>query len=208
MGRESASYFLTIPPASADGVVAALQEGGAQLVGSDYTWIDLRVCDPDRYWIDLRLHRAPEVLLEVRIALTNDEWSVRVPLENALRVLPPGAAQSRLRDEDGNDLGVPAQDGWSQRLEEDFGRRRAEFVKRVGDFTAPLSADHVYMFIHQTRWNRDNDAELEWHREREIIKIEQMWEGEPDLPAEHPDNLPEPEPEPEGEDDAGEEAAG
>jgi len=191
MGRESASYFLTIPPESVDGVVAALQEGGAQLIGSDYTWIDLRVCDPDRYWVDLRLHRAPELLLELRIALTNDEWSIRVPLENALRGLPAGARQSRLRDEDDNDLGTPAQDGWSQRLEEDFGRRRAEFIKRVGDFTAPLSADHVYMYIHQTRWNRDNDAELEWHREREISKIEQMWEGDPDLPAEHPDNLPE-----------------
>ena len=191
MGREAASYFLTIPPESADGVVAALQEGGAQLIGSDYTWIDLRVCDPHRYWVDLRLHRAPELLLELRIALTNDEWSVRVPLENALSCLPAGAAQGPLRDEDGNDLGAPAQDGWSRRLEEDFGRRRAEFVKRVGDFTAPLSADHVYMYIHQTRWNRDNDAELEWHREREISKIEQMWDGEPDLPAEHPDHLPE-----------------
>jgi hypothetical protein len=203
MGRESASYFLTIPPDSADAIVAALQAGGAQLIDADDTWIDLRVCDPHRYWVDVRLHRAPELLLELRIALTNDEWSIRVPLENALSGLPAGAAQSRLRDEDGNDLGTPAQDGWSQRLEEDFGRRRADFVKRVGDFTAPLSADHVYMYIHQTRWNRDNDAELEWHREREIIKIEQMWDGDPDLPAEHPDNLPE-----EDEDDGASRAAG
>jgi len=190
MGRESASYFLTIPPDYADRVVAALQEGGAQLVGSDYTWIDLRACDPHRYWVDLRLHRAPEVLLELRIALTNDEWSIRVPVETALSALPAGAAQNPLRDEDGVELGAPVQAGWSQRLEEDFGRRRAAFVKRVGDFTAPLSADHVYMYIHQTRWNRDNDAELEWHREREISRIQQMWEGEPELPEEHPDRLP------------------
>jgi hypothetical protein len=191
MGRESASYFLTIPPESADRLVVALQEGGAELVGSDFSWIDLRVCDPHRYWIDLRLHRAPELLLEVRIALTNDEWSVRVPLEHALTTLPPEAARCQLRDEDGNELGAPAQDGWSLRLEEDFGRRRAEFVARVGDVTAPLSADHVYMYIHQTRWNRDNEAELAWRREREINRIEQMWEADgPQLPPEHPDGLP------------------
>ncbi len=191
MGRELASYFLTIPPASADGVVAALQEGGAQLVGSDYSSIDLRVCDPNRYWVDLRLHRASEILLELRIALTNDEWSIRTPLEDALRALPPDAAQSQLRDEDGNELGAPADGAWSRRLEEDFGRRRAAFVEHVGDFTAPLSPDHVYMYIHQTRSKRYDDAELEWHREREISRIEQMWEGEPQLPADHPDNLPE-----------------
>ena len=188
MGRESASYFLAIPPDSADGIVAALQEGGAQLVGSDYSSIDLRVCDPNRYWVDLRLHRTPEVLLELRIALTNDEWSIRRPIEEVLRALPPGAARNGLRDEDGGELGAPAQDGWSRRLEEDYGRRRAAFVARVGDFTAPLSADHVYMYIHQTRWRRDDDAELEWHREREISRIEQMWEGDPQLPPQHPDN--------------------
>ena len=190
MGRESASYFLTVPPESADGVVVALREGGAELVGSDYSSIDLRVCDPNRYWIDLRLHRGPEILLEVRIALTNDEWSIRAPLEDALTALPRGAASQQLRDEDGGELGAPADGGWSLRVEEDFGRRRAEFVERVGDFTAPLSADHVYMYIHQTRWNRDNDNELAWHREREISKIEQMWEGEPELPPDHPDNAP------------------
>jgi hypothetical protein len=188
VGREAASYFLAIPPESADGVVVALQEGGAELMGSDYTWIDLRVCDPDRYWVDLRLHRVPEVLLELRIALTNDEWSIRAPVEDALAALPPGAARSQLRDEDGTELGAPADDGWSLRLEEDFGRRRADFIERVGDFTAPLSADHVYMYIHQTRWRRDDDAELEWHREREISRMQQMWDKGPELPPEHPDN--------------------
>ena len=49
---------------------------------------------------------------------------------------------------------------------------------------------------------RDDDLELEWAREREMIKIEQMWEGEPELPADHPDNLPEPAPEPGPEVDA------
>ena len=191
MGRESASYFLTIPPGSADGVVVALQEGGAKLVGSDHTWIDLRVCDPDRYWIDVRLHRGPQILLELRIALTNDEWSIRVPIEDALKALPAAIAHSPLRDEDGNELGAPADGGWSLRLEEDFGRRRADFVRRVGDVTAPLSADQVYMWIHQTRVKHDDDAELEWHREREISRLEQMWEGRPRLPEQHPDRPPE-----------------
>ena len=188
MGRESASYFLTIPPESADGVVLALQEGGAELVGSDYSTIDLRVCDPNRYWVDVRLHRAAEVLLELRIALTNDEWSIRVPIEGVLTALPPAAARSQLRDEDGTELGAPAESGWSQRLEEDFGRRRAEFVKRMGgDVTAPISADHVYMWIHQTRTRRFDERDLEWRRDAEISRMERMMEGEPQLPDAHPD---------------------
>jgi hypothetical protein len=190
MGRESASYFLTVPPQSADDVVVALQDGGAELVGSAYATVELRVCDPDRYWVDVRLHRRTEVLLELRIALTNDEWSIRVPIENVLTALPPEAAQAQLRDEDGTELGAPAERGWSLRLEEDFGRRRAQFVERIGDFTAPISADHVYMYIHQTRWNRDNDEELAWQREREISRMEQMWDGQPQLPARHPHNRP------------------
>jgi hypothetical protein len=180
MGRESASYFLSLVPELEDAVVLALREGGAEPGDSDHTWIDLRVRDPNRYWIDLRLHRGPEPLLEIRIALCNDEWAIPGPLEDALTALPAGAGQRPLRDEDGAELGPPAGEDWSRRLEEDYGRRRAAFVKRVGDFTAPISADHVYMYVHQTRWNRDNDAELTWHYEREINRIEQMW----DPPAE------------------------
>ncbi len=187
MGRESASYFLTLAPGSADGVVAALRAGAAQPAGSGHSWIELRLRDEHRYWIDVRLHRAQPSLLEIRIALTNDEWSIRAPLERALAALPAAAAAQPLRTEDGEELGPPAGAGWSVRLEQDFGRRRAEFVARVGDFTAPISADHVYMYVHQTRWNRDNDTELEWHREREIAKIEEMWTGEPQLPEDHPD---------------------
>jgi hypothetical protein len=188
MGRESASYYLSVPPGLEEAVIVALREGGAEAIGSEHTWIELRVRDPHRYWIDLRVHRGPEPLLEIRIALTNDEWSIRAPLEAAFTALPPGAAQRPLRDEDGGELGAPADDGWSLRLEEDYGRRRADFTRRVGDINAPISADHVYMYIHQTGMRRDDDLELEWHREREIAKIEQMWEGEPELPPEHPDN--------------------
>ncbi len=190
MGRESTSYYLTLAPGLEDAVIAALQAGGAEFGGVDHTWIELRVRDPHRYWIDLRVHRAAEPLLEIRIALTNDEWSIRAPLEYALGALPAGAARRSLRDEDGGELGAPAQDGWSLRLEEDYGRRRAEFVARVGDYTAPLSADHVYMYVHQTGWQRDTDAALAWRRDREISKIERMWEGDPQLPEDHPDNLP------------------
>jgi hypothetical protein len=176
MGRESASYFLPLPAELEEAVVLALREGGAEPGASDHTWIELRVRDPYRYWIDLRLHRGHEPLLEIRIALTNDEWSIRAPLEDALTALPAAVAQRPLRDEDGRELGAPVEDGWSLRIEEDYGRRRAEFVARVGDFTAPISPDHVYMYVHQTRWNRDNDAELQWHYEREINQIEQMWD--------------------------------
>ena len=190
MGRESTSYFLSLPPELEEAVVVALKEGGAEPVVCDHSWIELRVRDEHRYWIDLRVHRAPEPLLEIRIALTNDEWSIRAPLEDVLTALPPGAARRSLRDEDGGEIGAPAQPGWSFRLEEDYGVRRAQFIEVVGDFTAPLSADHVYMYIHQTRWHDDSDAALAWQRERELSRIERMWEGEPQLPADHHDNLP------------------
>ncbi|MEA2155392.1 MAG: hypothetical protein QOE11_1532 [Solirubrobacteraceae bacterium] len=190
MGQESASYFLTLAPELEESVVVALREGGAESAESGHTWIDLRVRDEHRYWIDLRVHRAPEPVLEIRIALTNDEWSIRAPLEAALTALPAVVAQRALRDEDGAEIGPVAQPGWSLRLEEDYARRRAAFVERVGDFTAAISADHVYMYVHQTRWNRDNDDELAWHREREIARMEQMWDPpveEPELPPGHPD---------------------
>jgi hypothetical protein len=189
MGRESASYYLTIAPELEDAVLVALREGGAEPIGSEHTWIELRLRDPHRYWIDLRVHRAPEPLLEIRIALTNDEWSIRAPLEAAFTALPARAARRPLLDEDGGELGPPAGAGWSLALEADFERRRAEFTRRVGEINAPISADHVYMYIHQTGMRRDDHAELEWHREREISKIEQMWMGQPELPADHPDRL-------------------
>jgi hypothetical protein len=191
MGGESASYFLRLPAELEEGVLLALREGGAEPAGSEHSWIELRLVDANRYWIDIRIHRAAEPLLEVRIALTNDEWSIRAPLEAALRGLPAAAARRPLCDEDGVELGPPGDNGWSRAIEDDFGRRRAEFVARVGDINAPISADHVYMYIHQTGMRRDDDAELAWHREREIAKIEQMWdppEAAPELPPGHPDH--------------------
>jgi hypothetical protein len=187
MGRESASYFLTVAPEHEEALVVALREGGAQPVQSGHTWIELRLRDPYRYWIDLRVHRAPEPLLEIRIALTNDEWSIRVPLEQAFTALPPAIAARPLRDEDGGELGAPGDEGWSLRLEEDYGRRRAEFVATVGDFTAPISADLVYLHVHQTRWRRDDDEWLATQRHREVSRIERRWEAEPEAPPDDPD---------------------
>jgi hypothetical protein len=192
MGHESASYFLPLDPDLEDAVLLALREGGAEGGSSDYAWVDLHVRDAHRYWIDLRLHRGPRSLLEVRIALTNDEWSIRAPLEEAFAALPAAATRIPLTDEDGGALGTLGEDGWSLRLESDFSRRRADFVARVGDFTAPICADHVYMYVHQTRWRRDDDTELAWRRDREIARIDEMWdppvaEAEPRLPPGHPD---------------------
>ena len=64
--------------------------GRGRAVGSGTRGSTCACAIPHRYWIDLRLHRAPEPLLEMRIALTNDEWSIRVPLEDALTALPAG----------------------------------------------------------------------------------------------------------------------
>ena len=73
-------------------------------------------------------------------------------------------------------IAIAGSEGWSRALEDDYGRRRDAFVRRCGDYTAPVSADHVYMYLHQTRWNEDNDNELAWHRDREIARMEEMWE--------------------------------
>ena len=102
--------------------------------------------------------------------------ALRGPLERALTPLPPELEGVKLVDEDGGVLAIAGADGWLLALEDDYDRRRQEFVTRVGDYTAPLSADHVYAYLHQTRWNEDNDDELAWHREREIARMQEAWE--------------------------------
>jgi hypothetical protein len=194
MGQESVSYFLPVVPEQWVAVVTALGEGGAEAGPPHDGWLDMRLHAAHRYWIDLRLHRPPKSTLEVRIALTNDEWSVRGPIEAAFAALPEAVAASTLRDEDGIELGVPAaSDGWSRRLEDDYCRRRASFVKRVGDYTAPISADHVYLYVHQAGWHRDTDRALEWHREAQISRMEEMYDPpthKPEPPPDHPDAEP------------------
>jgi hypothetical protein len=177
MGRESATYLLALSPQAAAAVQQRFEAAGLERLPGDAERVDFCLRDPHRYWIDLRLRHAPQPSLEIRIALTNDTWSIRAPLERALTPLPDGVAGRPLRDGDGNEVAIAGADGWSLAIEDDYARRRDEFVTRVGDYTAPLSADHVYMYLHQTRWNEDNDAELAWHREREIARLEEAWDG-------------------------------
>jgi hypothetical protein len=183
MGRESAHWLLDLTADEASGVVHALDALGVERAQEDRARSDFLLRDPHRFWIDLRVHRTPATRLEVRIALTNDTWSIRAPLERALTPLAPTLGGRSINDEDGTEIAAFGADGWSLALEDDYARLRDAFIARVGDFNAPISADHVYMYVHQTRWNRDNDDELAWHREREIARIEEMWEGgSPDAP--------------------------
>jgi hypothetical protein len=196
MGQESASYHLAVRPELWHAVVSALAGAGAEAGPPQERWLDMRLYAAHRYWIDLRLHRPPKSSLEVRIALTNDEWSVRGPLETAFAALPAGVAEGVLCGEDGAELGAPAAaEGWSRRLEDDYRARRARFVERVGDSTAPISADHVYLYVHQAGWHRDTDRARQWRREAEISRIEEMWDppaATPQPPPDHPDATPPP----------------
>lgn len=179
MGREAATYEIALSAVAAAAAMRSLDAAGCDQLRADAERIDFVLRDPNRYWIDLRVHHAePGRRLVIRIALTNDPWSIRAPLERALTPLPEGLQGAALRGDRGERIAVVGEDGWTLALEDDFGRQRDEFVGRVGDFTAPISADHVYMYVHQTRWNADNDDELAWHREREIAAMEEMWEPE------------------------------
>ncbi|HEV7805865.1 MAG TPA: hypothetical protein VGO80_08605 [Solirubrobacteraceae bacterium] len=179
MGRESASYRLALTQPDAEALARLLDAAGLQRRRVDDERVDFVLRDPHRYWIDLRVHRRPQPGVEIRIALTNDTWAIRGPLERVLTPLPPALQGVVLRDDAGHEVAIAGTDGWWLALEDDYGRRRDEFVARVGDYTAPLSADHVYMYLHQTRWNQDNDDELAWHRERELSRLEAAWEDEP-----------------------------
>jgi len=179
MGRESASYSLSLSSEDdADALCRHLDAAGVERLRSGDERIDFCLRDPHRYWIDLRVARGAQPSLEIRVALTNDTWAIRGPLERVLDPLPDALRGQPLRDDQGSEIAIAGADGWSLALEDDYGRRRDEFVARVGDYTAPLSADHVYMYLHQTRWNQDNDDELAWHREREIARMQEMWESE------------------------------
>jgi len=194
MGRESASYHLALTPASAEALVQSLDAAGVERRAGR-----LSPARTPRYWIDLRIRCGAQPELEIRIALTNDTWSIRAPLERALTPLPPGiegtpvhagppgaGAVGTSHGAQGADvIAIAGEEGWWLALEDDYGRRRDEFVARVGDYCAPLSADHVYMYLHQTRWNQDNDDELAWHREREIARLEEAWDSGPEDPDEN-----------------------
>ena len=181
MGRESAHWMLELSAEEGTAAEALFEELGLERGPAVAARRDFVARDPYRYWIDLRVHRGLTPRLEVRIALTNDTWAIRAPLERALMALEPALGGRPLHDEDGTKIATFGADGWSLALEDDYARMRDAFIARVGDFNAPISADHVYMYVHQTRWNRDNDDELAWHREREIARLEESWEaGSPD----------------------------
>lgn len=177
MGRESASYWLAFPAEAEDAVVATLSRAGAQLLCFEVARLDYCLCDPARYWIDLRIHRAPESRLEIRIALTNDAWSVREPLQRALTPLPEALEGEPLRDDEGDEVAVAGEERWCYELEADYDRRRAEFVAMFGDFTAALSAEQVYAYIHQARKHRDVVEAAQERRELEML--EEIWDESP-----------------------------
>lgn len=177
MGREAATYEIALSAEEAAAAMRTFDAAGLEQLGADAVRIDFVLRDPHRYWIDLRLYHAADRRLEIRIALTNDTWSLRAPLERVLTPLLPELAIGKpLLDGDRDELATVGDDGWLLALERDYERRRDAFVARIGDFVAPISADHVYLYVHQTRWNIDNDDELVWHRERELAKLQEMWE--------------------------------
>lgn len=179
MGRESASYWLAIPAQAEDAVAAAFARAGAELLRCEDARLDYCLYEPDRYWIDLRIHRDPESRVEIRIALTNDAWTIRAPLQRALTPLPEALEGAALRDDEDNDIAVAGEERWCYALEADYDARRAEFVARFGDFTAAIGTEQVYTFIHQTRKRHDViDAEQE-RRELEIELLEGLWEQSP-----------------------------
>jgi hypothetical protein len=176
MGRESAHWIVALSVQDGRLVEALFEEAGLERAHEDDARRDFLLRDPHRFWIDLRVHRRPVAQLEVRVALTNDTWAIRAPLEGALAPLETLLGGRAMRDEDGVEVTTFGAAGWPLALEDHYAVLRDAFIARVGDFNAPISADHVYMYVHQTRWNRDNDDELAWHREREIARIEEMWE--------------------------------
>ena len=96
-----------------------------------------------------------EPRFEIRIALTNDTWALRAPLERALTPIAAGARRPpALRRRRAARSRSRRRRLVAARSRTTTARRRDAFIARVGDFTAPLSADHVYLYIHQTRWNQ------------------------------------------------------
>ncbi|MDX6691318.1 MAG: hypothetical protein QOG15_2775 [Solirubrobacteraceae bacterium] len=191
MGRESANYWVALPSDAEPGVARALEQSGAELLADGVERLDYCLRDPNRYWIDLRIHRRPSLRLEIRIALTNDTWAIRVPIDHALTPLPPEIDGEPVLDDDGETVAVAGEERWLYALEQDYGRLRDEFVARFGDFFAPIPTDSVYTFIHQARKRRDVSEALAEQREMEVELLEDLWEISPPA-GEEDDALREP----------------
>ncbi|MDQ3677937.1 MAG: hypothetical protein M3401_14275 [Actinomycetota bacterium] len=188
MGRESANYWLALPSGAQDALARALERSDAELLDCDDDRLDFCLRDPNRYWVDLRIHRGPELRLEIRIALTNDAWSIREPLQRALEPLPPGVAGTPLLDDAGDIVAIAGEQRWWYAVEADYERRRDEFVAVVGDFFAPISTDHVYRFLHQARKSRDIAEAAAGQRQLEVEQLKGLWKTSP--PAGEEDELP------------------
>lgn len=179
MGRESASYWLELAPGARDALAQTLERSDAELLGCEADRLDYCLRDPSRYWVDLRIHSRPGLRLEIRIALTNDTWSIREPLQRALTPLPAGTEGQPLRDDDGEVVAIAGAERWWYAVEDHYGRRRDEFVAVVGDFFAAISADHVYTYLHHARKSRDIAEAAAERRELEVEMLEQLWANSP-----------------------------
>jgi hypothetical protein len=179
MGRESANYWLVLPADAQDDVLRTLERSGAELMHRDDERVDYCLRDPHRYWIDVRIHRRPGLRLEIRIALTNDTWAIREPLQRALTPLPDEVEGEPVLDADGNTVAIAGDERWWYAVEEDYGRRRDEFVAVVGDFFAPISTEHVYTYLHHARKQRNLTEANQEQREMEVEFLERLWEISP-----------------------------
>jgi hypothetical protein len=175
MGRESVSYWLTLPSGGQDAVLQALGQSSAEPLGCEADRIDYCLQDPSRYWIDVRVHLRPGLRLEIRIALTNDTWSIREPLQRALTPLPAGIEGRPLLDDNGETVAIAGDERWWYALEDHYGRRRDDFVAVVGDLFAPISTDLVYTYLHQARKALDVAEVAAEQRELEVDLLEKLW---------------------------------
>jgi hypothetical protein len=179
MGRESTSYWLALGADAYDAFARTLERSEAELLGEETHRVDYCLRDPNRYWIDIRLHRRPGLRVEIRIALTNDTWAIREPLQRALTPLPEQADGEPLLDEAGDVVAITGEERWWYDLEEDYGHRRDDFVAAVGDFFAPIAADQVYTFLHHARKRRNMQQDAAEKREMEVELLHQLWEISP-----------------------------
>jgi hypothetical protein len=194
MRRESANYSLAVPRGAEVPLLETLYRSGAEQLRADDDFLDYCLRDRARYWIDLRIHRRPQQRLELRIALTNDTWSIRVPLQRALTPLPESMVGQPVLDDRGARVTVAGGERWWYAIEEDYGRLRDEFISVFGDITAPISVDHVYLYVHHERRRRDAvEAAWEW-RAVEIDMLERIWEEDPPPPEEIPPSEADPPP--------------
>lgn len=188
MGRESVSYWLALPAEAQEPLMRTLERSDAEPLGCDASRLDYCLRDPNRYWIDVRIHRRPGLRLEIRIALTNDTWSIREPLQRALTPLPPEVEGLPLLDDGGDTVAIVGAERWWYDLEEDYGHRRDDLVAAVGELFAPISTDHVYTYLHQARKGLDVAESAAERRELEVEMLEELWRISP--PAGESDEPP------------------